>query len=378
MTAISVSRVSKDYGRHRVLHEVDLEIDDGEFIVLLGSSGSGKSTLLRLIAGLERVDSGTIAFDGKVVSAAASTVPANKRSLGFVFQSYALWPHLSVAQNVEYPLRARRHRPRADIRTRARHALDLVHMERYADRQIGQLSGGQQQRVALARAIVAQPGLLLFDEPLSNLDSALRIELRAEIRRLHRELGFTAVYVTHDNAEAAVLADRIAVVDEGRVSPAASVPDFFAHPGSDSFAVLRGFDNRVDATVMGDDGPGAQSVRIADEVRASVRVTDRFDEGARVVLVGRARSILVHPAEHGSSFSAGPPTAARFRDVAVTELTESSTGYTARFTLAGTALSGVLSPTEWDRDPRAKLQAAGWRADVSIDWSQMHAVSPRS
>ncbi|WP_394553689.1 ABC transporter ATP-binding protein [Agromyces sp. MMS24-JH15] len=380
MTSITARQVGKTYGATRVLDGVDLEVADGEFLVLLGASGSGKSTILRLLSGLERVTTGTIEFDGRVVSSRELTVPANRRALGFVFQSYALWPHLTVAQNVEYPLRARRHRPRADIERLALESLELVHMRGYAHRRVDQLSGGQQQRIALARAIVGRPGLLLFDEPLSNLDAALRAELRSEIHRLHRELGFTAVYVTHDNTEATVLADRIAVVEHGTIAHSAPARELFSRPVSESSASLLGYDNRLAATVHAVSTSGRQDVLVDRGVRASVRVATPFEVGDRVALVGRARGIVVHPLGSGPipEEATDRPHERRISEltVTVTELIEATTGYVARFRLSDSMLSGVLSQTDWGPDPREQLRRSDWRATASIDWSQIHAVGP--
>lgn len=379
MTAIRLDRVSKDFGGHRVLHEVDLEVAEGEFVVLLGASGSGKSTTLRLVSGLERVNTGTIFFGDRVMSSPRATVPPNRRSLGFVFQSYALWPHLSVRQNVEYPLRARKLRLAKGVREEAMRALDLVRMAPFAERRISQLSGGQQQRVALARAIVGAPGLLLFDEPLSNLDTGLRTELRNEIGRLHRELGFTGLYVTHDYSEAMFLADRIAIFESGTISQIGATREVFSKPSTESIARFLGFENLLPATVVRNAGTTLHQVVTADD--RSVVVAGAGDLGPHdpVLLAGHPRDVVLHPVRTGTGEAAMPTAGgtgpiSRFHDVAISDLTGTSAGYTARFALSGARLSGVLPSTEWGADPRVLLDSGGWRADVTIDWSQVHAI----
>jgi len=216
--AVLVEQVAYDYGTTRVLRQLDVAVRPGEVLALLGPSGCGKTTLLRLIAGLLAPSEGRIAIAGVAVADAASRlfVPPERRGLGMVFQDYALWPHLTVGQNIAFPLEMRGV-DRASRERRAAAALDRVGLTGYGDRQPGALSGGQQQRVAIARAVVAEPELVLFDEPLSNLDRELRDQLAGEIGWLLRSLGLTAVYVTHDQAEAFALADRVAVMRAGRI-----------------------------------------------------------------------------------------------------------------------------------------------------------------
>src|SRR5207244_2424873 len=189
-----------------------LDVESGEFFGWVGPAGCGKTTSLRMIAGLEKPDSGSIAFDGQDIT----NLPAERRGFGMVFQNYALFPHLNVSENVAFGLRAR-HRPKPEIRDQVKGALELVQLPGYEKRRVDELSGGQQQRVAIARAIAIEPALLLFDEPLSNLDVALRKDTRRELRALVERLNLTAVYVTHDQEEAFALCDRIAVMTEGRV-----------------------------------------------------------------------------------------------------------------------------------------------------------------
>lgn len=215
-TAITLKGVSFAFGQQRVLHDIDLHIDAGSVVALLGPSGCGKSTLLRLLAGLTSPDTGEIHFGERLVARAGWSLPPEARDIGMVFQDYALWPHMTVAQNVAFPLKMRNiPRPERDIRVVQ--ALTRVGLAEFPERKPSGLSGGQQQRVALARAIVAEPRVLLFDEPLSNLDSELRESLCLGMASLLRQLGTTAVYVTHDRREAEILADRIVHLSAGSI-----------------------------------------------------------------------------------------------------------------------------------------------------------------
>ena len=208
------------------MKDVSLEVDRGEFFGLLGPSGCGKTTTLRMIAGLEKPDTGTINFDGREITGLAPEA----RGFGMVFQNYALFPHLNVFENIAFGLRAR-HKPKPEIAERVALALDLVQLPGYERRSVAELSGGQQQRVAIARAIAIEPALLLFDEPLSNLDVTLREETRGELRELVKRLGLTAVYVTHDQEEAFALCDRIAVMFRGQILQIGSAAGTVRAPG---------------------------------------------------------------------------------------------------------------------------------------------------
>ena len=221
-TDIRLQGVSYAFGAHTVLNHIDLHIQPGSIVALLGPSGCGKSTLLRLLAGLSEPAEGEIWFGDRLVAKAGWTLPPEARDIGMVFQDYALWPHMSVAQNVAFPLKMR-NVPRAEREQRVSQALERVGLAEFAGRKPAGLSGGQQLRVALARAIVAEPGVLLFDEPLSNLDTALRESLCLEMARLLRQLGTTAVYVTHDHREAQLLADRIVHLASGTVESVRTV-----------------------------------------------------------------------------------------------------------------------------------------------------------
>ncbi len=218
MTAtLSCKAISKSLGGKTVLANLDIEIAAGEVVSLLGASGSGKTTLLRAIAGLHDPDEGTIRLDGKVIWSRSSSVPAEKRRIGMVFQDYALWPHMTVEGNLAFGLKARKI-PQTEIRSRIAHALEVTRLSSYAERHPAELSGGQQQRVAIARCLAARPALMLFDEPLSNLDAALREDMRGEMMEMVRREGITVIYVTHDQSEAMAVSDRIAVMREGRIT----------------------------------------------------------------------------------------------------------------------------------------------------------------
>ncbi|MFC5751020.1 ABC transporter ATP-binding protein [Actinomadura rugatobispora] len=246
-SGIAVSGLTKRFGRTTVVDGLDLEVGEGDFLVLLGPSGCGKTTTLRCLAGLETPDGGTIqlrdttVFDGR----RGWNVPIHKRDIGMVFQSYALWPHMTVRKNIAYPLKVRGRRE-AIADGWVENAADMVHCGDLLDRYPAQLSGGQQQRIALARGLVARPGLVLLDEPLSNLDAKLRDQVRTEIRELHQELGFTAVLVTHDQDEALALGDRIAIMRDGRIEQCDTPERVYVEPASDYVAAFIGMSNRIE------------------------------------------------------------------------------------------------------------------------------------
>ena len=225
MASVTISGVVKDYDSLRVVHGVDLEIADGEFTVFVGPSGCGKSTLLRMIAGLEDISGGEISIGGQVVNEIA---PA-KRGVAMVFQTYALYPHMSVFDNMAFGLR-QAGAPRGEIDRRVREAAGILQIEELLERKPRLLSGGQRQRVAIGRAIVREPEVFLFDEPLSNLDAALRVQTRLEIARLHQRLGATMIYVTHDQVEAMTLADRIVVLRDGRIEQTGRPVELYERP----------------------------------------------------------------------------------------------------------------------------------------------------
>lgn len=229
MARIEVEDVSLAYGGGGGVSEVSLDVQDGEFVALLGPSGSGKTTLLRLVGGFLKPDSGSIAIGGNVVAADKQWIPPEKRNLGMVFQQHAVWPHRSVFQNVEYPLKMSKIE-KTERRERVLEGLELVGLEEFADRPPNSLSGGQQQRVALARALVARPAALLLDEPFASLDALLRERLRAELGNLAARTQTTVIHVTHDRTEAMALADRIAVIKDGAIEQVASPRELFLNP----------------------------------------------------------------------------------------------------------------------------------------------------
>ncbi|MCB1230264.1 MAG: ABC transporter ATP-binding protein [Verrucomicrobiae bacterium] len=240
MVSIRIRGLTKRFGETVALKGLDLDIAAGELFFLLGPSGCGKTTLLRAIAGFHLPEEGTIQFDDEDVT----QVPPHKRETAMMFQSYALWPHLNVFRNVAFGLEERKV-PKNEIKTRVAEALDMVKMGDYAQRKINQLSGGQQQRVALARALVVRPRCLMLDEPLSNLDAKLRIEMRTEIRRICKEFGLTAIYVTHDQKEALSIADRMAILDDGHIVQIGPPEEVYRHPHTPTVASFIGETNFI-------------------------------------------------------------------------------------------------------------------------------------
>ena len=276
------------------IDDVSFEVKEGELFTLLGPSGCGKTTTLRSVAGLERPDSGRITlgerrlFDGTATRGKGFAVPPNERGLGMVFQSYAIWPHMTVFENVAFPLRVRKRSQRMSakaISQSVERVLDVMELDKYADRPATKLSGGQQQRLALARALVTEPPLLLLDEPLSNLDAKLRESLRFELKRLQLELGLTSIYVTHDQVEALALSSTIAVMRDGKVVQCGRPRDIYTKPNSQFVAEFIGTSSFLPGTVtVGSDGtltaetpegklqlPASSAVRAGDEVIVSIR-----------------------------------------------------------------------------------------------------------
>ena len=241
---VRLEKVGKRYGDQWVVRNIDLHIRRGEFFTFLGPSGCGKTTLLRMIAGFAQLDEGVVYFDGQAVN----QVPPWRRDVGLVFQSYALWPHLTVFDNVAFGLRERKV-PRDEIGRRVRAALDQVELKGTEARRPSQLSGGQQQRVALARTLVIQPRVLLLDEPLSNLDAKLRVEMRLELQKLQRDLGLTTIYVTHDQEEALALSTQIAVINHGEVVQQGEPRAIYEQPSNDFVAGFIGQANLLPATI---------------------------------------------------------------------------------------------------------------------------------
>ena len=274
---LSIESLSVSYGATPVLDNVSLTLQRGEMVALLGSSGCGKTTLLRAIAGFVMPSAGRIVVDGRDITG----LPPEARQTAMMFQSYALWPHMNVAANIGYGLRMRGV-ARAQIAARVESLLTLLQLEGFGAREVSALSGGQRQRVAMGRALAVDPLLLLLDEPMSNLDYKVRLDLRHELRALQRRVGITAIYVTHDREEALTLADRIAVIDAGRVVQYGTPEDIFHHPASPFVAGFMGADNAVD--VIHDGG----ALRLADEATPAAARTRAHFRGDRARLAGAA------------------------------------------------------------------------------------------
>jgi ABC-type Fe3+/spermidine/putrescine transport system ATPase subunit len=251
MSKLVLRNVSRTFGEHTAVHDFNLALEEGELVSLLGPSGCGKTTTLRMIAGFMSPTQGTIELDGKVISSPESSLPPEKRQMSMIFQSYAIWPNMTVAENVGFGLKVRN--VNADeTRRRVDEMLEVVQLAALRDRYPAELSGGQQQRVALARSIVVKPSVLLLDEPLSNLDANLREEMRFEIRRLHDEFRMTMVYVTHDQAEAMVTSDRIAVMNHGHLEQVDAPYEMYHRPKTKFVAGFIGRTNFVKGTRQGD------------------------------------------------------------------------------------------------------------------------------
>ena len=290
MAQVQLSNVSKSYGSSQVLHGIDLHIADGELVVLVGPSGCGKSTLLRMICGLEDITAGELRIDGAIVN----DLPPAQRGIAMVFQSYALYPHMTVRGNMAFGLKIHgADRQQREARVLA--AAKALHIDHLLDRRPRELSGGQRQRVAIGRAIVREPRLFLFDEPLSNLDAALRVKTRIELARLHRELSATMVYVTHDQVEAMTLGDRIVVMHEGRIQQAGTPLELYEHPANRFVASFIGSPtiNLVPATAQACTAAGARlEVHAGCTVDTLVDAT-RLAPGQRVEIGVRPEHLLV-------------------------------------------------------------------------------------
>jgi putative spermidine/putrescine transport system ATP-binding protein len=317
--SLELHGVGRSFGGRSALEDLNLTVRVGEFIALLGPSGCGKSTALNCIAGLLPLTHGQILIDGKRVD----TVPAEKRGFGMVFQNYALFPHLTVEKNIAFGLQMRKV-PKTEVKRRVAEAIALVKLEEHATKLPGQLSGGQQQRVAIARAVVVEPRLVLMDEPLSNLDAKLRLEMRTEIRRLHQSLGLTTLYVTHDQEEALSMADRLVVLREGRVQQVGTPQDLHNGPANWHVADFMGYRNLIDLTVTAVNGStvtvedkgftlrgtAAQPVTVGERVRVAIRPEDLVVVSEVVpVRGGNTMKAFVSVVEyHGREFAVGVTT----------------------------------------------------------------------
>ncbi|SJM33321.1 ABC transporter ATP-binding protein [Mesorhizobium delmotii] len=301
MAQVAISNVAKAFGTVKVLHDVSVDIADGQFVVLVGPSGCGKSTLLRMVAGLETVSGGTIAIGDRVVN----HLPPAKRDIAMVFQNYALYPHKTVEQNMAFALKLRKTDP-ADVAERVKRAADILDLNPYLKRYPRQLSGGQRQRVAMGRAIVRNPQVFLFDEPLSNLDAKLRVQMRTEIKELHQRLKTTTIYVTHDQIEAMTMADKIVVMRDGRIEQVGAPLELFDRPanlfvagfiGSPSMNLLKGVVRKGDKPV----------VEIAG-TPFPIAANSAVEDGRKVVYGVRPEHLEIHPDGVPAKISVVEPT----------------------------------------------------------------------
>jgi len=291
-----VKRYEVESGDVQAVRGVDFEVSRGQFFTLLGPSGCGKTTTLRSVAGLEMIDEGEIEIDGQVVSSVRRGVfvRPHQRDIGMVFQSYAIWPHMSVFENVAFPLTQMRERPsKRVIRERVERALSLVHLDGLEERPAPQLSGGQQQRLALARAIVREPKVLLLDEPLSNLDAQLRVEMRFELKSLVKRLGITTLYVTHDQLEALTMSDQVAVMQGGKIIQVSSPRDLYRKPKNRFVAGFIGTSNFLEGKVERMGGPGEPAVVDVGVGRLRCVLPEGLKAGSAVVLAVRAEHFEV-------------------------------------------------------------------------------------
>ena len=289
MAHIVVEGLNKSFGRHHVLKDVSLEIEEKEFVTLLGPSGCGKTTTLRLLAGFLVPDGGEIRVAGELFSSPQTTIPPERRRMGMVFQNYAVWPHMSVFDNVAFGLKVA-HVGRAEIGQRVARVLAAVGLEGLEGRHPAQLSGGQQQRVALARSLVVEPSILLLDEPLSNLDAKLRERMRGELKSLQRDTGITFVYVTHDQAEAMALSDRIAVFHQGVLQQYGRPRTIYERPANLFVADFMGIVNRLAGEIV-ERGNGEVRVRVGDHVLAAIESGDGGSPTCEVTLAIRPESV---------------------------------------------------------------------------------------
>ena len=287
MAIVSIRELSKKFTETAAVDDLDLEIGDGEFVSLLGPSGCGKTTTLRLLAGFLQPDGGEIRVGGEVISSPTMVVPPERRNMSMIFQSYAVWPHMTVAQNVAYGLKFKK-LAKQEIDAKVNKLLGVVHLAELKDRYSAELSGGQQQRVALARALVVEPQILLMDEPLSNLDANLREEMRFEIRRLHEEFKITTVYVTHDQAEAMATSDRIAVLDHGRLIQAGSPTEIFNRPKTRFVAEFVG-----KANILSGRWDGDGQLLLSDGIKIRLAGGDLLERSSAVSVCLRPHNIAL-------------------------------------------------------------------------------------
>ena len=290
MGYLTIKNLTKKYGDFTAVHGINFDLEKGEMVALLGGSGCGKTTILRMIAGFITPNEGTIEIDGNVIN----SIPAYKRNVGIFFQNYALFPHMSVFDNVAFSLKLKK-MPKDEIKKKVEDILELVKLKGLSERYPRELSGGQQQRVALARALVMEPNILLLDEPLSNLDAKLRVEMQVEIKRIQRHLGITTIIVTHDHEEAVSLADRIIIMNAGHILQTGTPKYVFNHPANTFVADFMGFANFIDGKVTAVDG-NRVTLTTSDgiNVTSSDEENDELSVGDEAVFTIRPENIVVH------------------------------------------------------------------------------------
>lgn len=344
--------ISKSYGASVALHSTELTVRKGEFLSLLGPSGSGKSTILNIIAGAVAPTSGTILLDGKDVS----TVPPRERGLGMVFQNYALLPHLNVFDNVAFPLRIRGV-SKSEIQQRVRNALERVGLTGYEHRKPREMSGGQQQRVGIARCIVYSPSVILMDEPLGALDKKLRDQLQGEIKRLHRDLGTTLVYVTHDQEEALNLSDRVCLMNGGRIAQLGTPDELYFEPVSEFVADFVGESNLLEGTV-----DGANIVKLNDGSMLKVRSNEGHAIGLKVKVLVRPEKIDVVEDNEASRDDTNVCSGA----ITQTSFIGGMTRFELRLSTGGTLLVKGISARAAERAPLGSTLTVRWLARDSV------------
>jgi multiple sugar transport system ATP-binding protein len=352
MTTVTLNGVKKTFGSIAVIPNINLQIRSGEFVALVGPSGCGKSTLLRMIAGLEEINDGQISIDGRVVN----NVSPKDRNVAMVFQSYALYPQMTVAENMGFNLKLSK-RPKAEINARVAEAARMLHLEALLDRKPGQLSGGQRQRVAMGRAIVRSPKVFLFDEPLSNLDAKLRVQMRAEIKQLHQKVRTTSIYVTHDQIEAMTLADRLVVLNKGRVEQQGSPLELYEKPANLFVAGFIGSPSMNFVKAKASVQNGAVSALLSDGARLQLADGISLQDGQPVILGLRPEHIDLG---RGDGNVGGP--------VRVVEPTGAQTYVT--FDLAGEGVTAIVDGGYPD--------PVGSRFTAFIDSSRIHVFDPES
>lgn len=372
MSGVILKDIRKAFdGGVNAIEQLSLHIQDGEFFVLLGPSGCGKTTTLRCIAGLEEPDAGQIQLGERTVADVqrGQFIAPEKRNIGMVFQNYALWPHMTVRQNVSYPLKTRTRLGQEQHR-QVIEALQLVGLEGHAERYPSELSGGQQQRVALARALVARPALMLFDEPLSNMDAQLRIRLRQDLRRIHDGLGYTAVYVTHDHAEALALADRVAVMNAGRLEQVGTPSEIFLAPRTHFVAEFVGFENILPGQITATTDGKAQVALDNADLQLIATNPSGLIAPSPVWLALRAAQISAVPLGH-----ALPPGATVLNGV-LSQITYAGDRYVAQVEVEGRALAVTLALEVWGTSAHTR-EAASRRSVHLIIQPGSAVVMPR-